>query len=215
LPLMQSKSTPSLGVFMPGEQVDPGPSLVSGLRRINQPLYLLSQDCESRIMTGTAGTLHESVSGQVFSGMAMACPLHMLGDADFCRDHAIRFPYVGGSMAKGISSVAMVEALAHAGMLGFFGAAGLLIEDVEVAIDRLESSSAGLTYGFNLIHSPNEPELENALIDTVMAGGDSAARAMTAGMLLGACHGRKNIPDRWLQKLNSYKRICSALDQLP
>lgn len=175
--LMQSKSTSSVGVFIPGEQVDPGPSLVSGLRRINQPLYLLSQDCESRIMTGTAGTLHESVSGQVFSGMAMACPLHMLGDADFCRDHAIRYPYVGGSMAKGISSVAMVEALAKSGMLGFFGSAGLMVEEVEAAIDQLQKRAAGFTYGINLIHSPNEPQLENALVDLYLQRGITLVEA--------------------------------------
>ena len=40
-------------------------------------------------------------------------------------------------MAKGISSVAMVEELSRSGMLGFFGAAGLPLAVVEDAIDRL------------------------------------------------------------------------------
>ncbi|MBW2690227.1 MAG: PfaD family polyunsaturated fatty acid/polyketide biosynthesis protein [Deltaproteobacteria bacterium] len=145
-------------------------------------------------MTGTAGTPLQSTDGQLFNGMALACPLESLGDAGFCRDHVIRYPYVGGSMAKGISSVATVEALAHAGMLGFFGAAGLLIEEVEAAIDQLESRAAGCSYGFNLIHSPNEPELENALVDLYLRRGitlveASAFLALTPALVRYRTHG--------------------------
>jgi len=86
-----------------------------------------------------------------------------LGDREFCRDIGIRYPYLGGSMAKGISSVAMVEALGQAGMLGFFGAAGLALSEVEAATDRL--AAADFPCGFNLIHSPNEPDLEAALAE--------------------------------------------------
>jgi PfaD family protein len=86
-----------------------------------------------------------------------------LGDRAFCREIGIRHPYLGGSMAKGISSVAMVEALGQAGMLGFFGAAGLAVAEVEAAVDRL--AATGFPCGFNLIHSPHEPDLEAALAE--------------------------------------------------
>lgn len=164
-------STSTLGAFQPGEQIAPGPSLVDGLRRINQPLYLISQGHDFKILTGTCGTAADMRDGQIFNGIALPCPLERLGDKSFCNDHGIRYPYVGGSMAKGISSVALVESLAKAGMLGFFGAAGLLVEEVESAIDQLSECAAGLTYGFNLIHSPNEPELENALVDLYLRRG--------------------------------------------
>jgi PfaD family protein len=167
----QHKTSESLGLFAPGEQVAAGPALTAGLRRINQPLYLVTQDCDTQVMTGTTVSLCNFDEGRIFNGMALPCSLEKLGDASFCQDHAIRYAYVGGSMAKGISSVAMVETLAQAGMLGFFGSAGLLVEEVEAAIDQLESSSAGLTYGFNLIHSPNEPELENTLVDLYLRRG--------------------------------------------
>ncbi len=150
---------------------------MAGLRRVNRPLYLLAQDCDSKMMTGTAGTPQESSEGMTFNGMALPCPLHTLGDAGFCRDHAIRYPYVGGSMAKGISSVSLVEALAQAGMLGFFGAAGLLVEEVEAAIDQLQNCIACGSYGFNLIHSPNEPGLENALVDLYLRRGITLVEA--------------------------------------
>jgi PfaD family protein len=201
-------------MFTPGEKVAAGPALTDALRHIHQPLYLLTQGCDTQVMTGTAGSLQSLAEGQVFNGMAMACPIEKLGDVSFCRDYAIRYPYVGGSMAKGISSVAMVEALAHAGMLGFFGAAGLLIEEVEAAIDQLERSSAGLTYGFNLIHSPNEPELENALVDLYLRRGitlveASAFLALTPALVryrtYGICRdgqGRVVAPNRIIAKIS-------------
>ena len=87
----------------------------------------------------------------------------LLGDTGFCRDLGIRYPYIGGSMAKGISSVDLAIALGKAGMLGFFGAAGLPIETVEAAIDQLAAS--GVPFGCNLIHSPQEPDLEASLAE--------------------------------------------------
>jgi trans-AT polyketide synthase/acyltransferase/oxidoreductase domain-containing protein len=92
-----------------------------------------------------------------------------LGDQDFCSDLGLRYPYLGGSMAKGISSIAMVEELGKAGMLGFFGSAGLTFATVEAAVDRL--AGADFPCGFNLIHSPHEPDLENALADLYIRKG--------------------------------------------
>ena len=86
-----------------------------------------------------------------------------LGDQEFCREIGISYPYLGGSMAKGISSVAMAEELGRSGMLGFFGAAGLRFSAVEAAVDKL--SGSGFPFGFNLIHSPHEPDLEAALAE--------------------------------------------------
>ena len=84
-----------------------------------------------------------------------------LGDQELCNEIGIRYPYFGGSMAKGISSVAMAEELGKAGMLGFFGAAGLPFSAVETAVDQL--AGAPFPCGFNLIHSPHEPDMEDAL----------------------------------------------------
>ncbi len=61
----------------------------------------------------------------------------------------------------------------------------------------------------------HEECLEDALIETVMAGGDSAARGMVVGMLLGAYLGKKQIPSRWLEKLSRYRQIMAALEKLP
>lgn len=74
-------------------------------------------------------------------------------------------------MANGIASVEFVEAMSRAGLLGFFGAAGLDPDTVEAAIDRLKRSLPDATYGFNLIHSPNEPRLEAAVADLFIRRG--------------------------------------------
>lgn len=68
-------------------------------------------------------------------------------------------------MAKGISSLAMVKAFGEAGMLGFYGSAGLSFEEVEAAVDDLQRHTPKIPFGVNLIHSPSEPELERALVE--------------------------------------------------
>jgi PfaD family protein len=69
-----------------------------------------------------------------------------------------------GAMANGIASCEIVEAMSRAGMLGSFGAAGLSIERVSQALDRLQSSLGSRPYSINLIHSPNEPSHEAAIV---------------------------------------------------
>jgi trans-AT polyketide synthase, acyltransferase and oxidoreductase domains len=100
-----------------------------------------------------------------------ACSLDHLGDTTFCADHQIRYAYLAGAMANGIGSVAVVEALGRGGLLGFFGAAGLSLPAVQTAIDRLQRYEGSFTYGFNLIHSPNQPDLEAALVDLYLQRG--------------------------------------------
>ncbi len=54
--------------------------------------------------------------------------------------------------------------------------------------------------------------LREGLIENVMAGGDSAARGLAAGMLLGAACGREAIPDEWLEGMAAFARIRQLLE---
>ena len=56
-----------------------------------------------------------------------------------------------------------------------------------------------------------EDNLQDALIENVMAGGDSAARGMITGMLLGAFHGIEALPESWMTEMASHKKIISLL----
>ncbi len=94
-----------------------------------------------------------------------------LGDPAFKRAYGLRYAYVGGSMANGISSVAMVTALGRAGMLGCLGAGGLPPARLEEAIHQMQAELPNGPYAFNLIHSPYEPALEAGAVELYLRHG--------------------------------------------
>ena len=97
--------------------------------------------------------------------------------------HQTRYPYVSGAMANGIATTRLVAAMGRAGMLGFFGAAGLPLERVEAAVDELQRTlRPDEAWGANLIHSPNEPALEEAVADLYLRRG---VRRVSAAAYLG------------------------------
>lgn len=158
------------GWWIPGDKApEKGNDAVrSALLQITHPLYLL--DIKGLLAIGPEGSI--TVGHQVtpeagsFPLHAYAPPLHPenLGDPQFKKTHNLRYAYVVGAMANGITSVEMVEKAGQGGMVGFFGAAGLSPDQVESAIDRLQKRLGNIPFGFNLIHSPNDPELESAVV---------------------------------------------------
>ena len=142
-------------------------AVADALARVTHPLVLLQVD--NRIAVGRGGTLtlgeQPPAGPQVLPLCGYAPPLHPehLGDPGFKHRHRLRYAYVAGAMANGITSVAMVTETGRAGMLGFFGAAGLLPDEIDIAIGQLQSALGETPFGFNLIHSPNDPELELAV----------------------------------------------------
>jgi PfaD family protein len=124
-----------------------------------------------------------------------------LGDRRFTESLGLRFAYVGGSMARGIASTDLVIALAGAGALGMFGAAGLRLAEVDAAIGRMRQAldPQGLPWGCNLIHSPGEAGLEDALVDLYLARGvrtveASAFMQLTPAVVRYACAGLRAGP---------------------
>src|SRR5438045_4939978 len=99
------------------------PDLAEALRAVRRPVRLPSGEC------------------------VPACRLEDLGDASFRAEHGLRYAYVTGAMANGIGSADIVEAMSQAGMLGFFGAAGLPLPCVEAAIDRITRNLGGMEQG--------------------------------------------------------------------
>jgi ADP-ribosylglycohydrolase len=55
---------------------------------------------------------------------------------------------------------------------------------------------------------------QEGLIENVMAGGDSAARGLIAGMVFGAFSGREAVAQAWLTELNNLGKIEGYLDAL-
>ena len=144
-----------------------------GLRRVGRPLYAV--DHGDAFALADSGSVELGTDPQVdelpLLALAPPCKPQNFGSASFAADHGVRFCYLAGAMANGIGSVELVEAMGRAGMLAFFGAAGLGPATVEDAIDRISTRLGDLPWGFNLIHSPYEPLLEEAVADLYVRRG--------------------------------------------
>jgi trans-AT polyketide synthase, acyltransferase and oxidoreductase domains len=136
--------------------------------RLNRPFFLL--DVGGQMAIGYEGVMSfNSISPDkkgalpVLSYVPAVHPKN-LGDPLFKQRHGLTYAYVAGAMANGITSVEMVKAASDAGMMGVFGAAGLSVPQIEDAILSLQHLLGNHPYGFNLIHSPGDPEHEMAVV---------------------------------------------------
>jgi trans-AT polyketide synthase, acyltransferase and oxidoreductase domains len=147
----------------------------SALLRVTQPIHLLNLNGQFAIGRGGTVTIGKKTPShpEVFPLYAYVPPLppENLGDPQFKKTHDLGYAYIAGAMANGITSVEMVEKAGRAGMVGFFGAAGLSLDQIEAAIDRLQKSLNKIPFGFNLINSPNDPELEAAVVHLYLKRG--------------------------------------------
>lgn len=82
------------------------------------------------------------------------------------------------------------------------------------AFGQMCSVQAALPSAFHLIAS-YESDFKRALVENVLAGGDSAARGLVVGMVLGAHLGINAIPENWRTQLAAANRIqalAAAID---
>lgn len=149
-------------------------NLPKQLRQLDVSFCVVENESEASIALGGAIQLAGSDSGDNehrLLGFSPAQSIKALGDQSFCQDYNIDYPYMAGSMANGIASVELVETLAGVGMLASFGAAGLSLGEVEIAIKRLQTSLGDKTHCYNLIYSPNEKGHEDAIVDLYLKYG--------------------------------------------
>jgi trans-AT polyketide synthase/acyltransferase/oxidoreductase domain-containing protein len=165
------------GVWKPAHQLPKTghQAVCEAVRNLKQPIYVI--DAGGQIGVAHDGTAALGPPGKTAPGshrlLGWAPPLALasLGDPGFKSDHGLQFAYVCGAMANGITSTAMVEAAGRAGMIGFFGAGGLSIQQIETAIAGLQNSLGEIPFGFNLIHSPSDMDLEQKTVDLYLAKG--------------------------------------------
>jgi PfaD family protein len=150
-------------------------ALLDAIKQVTHPLFLINCNGKMTVsMDGTAIIGNKKPSGSdVLPLIGYAPPIHPkdLGDLQFKKRHNLRYAYVVGAMANGITSVEMVEEAGRGGMIGFFGAAGLLPYQIETAIDLLQDRMESRSFGMNLIHNPTDPELEAATVDLYIRRG--------------------------------------------
>ncbi|MCX4571434.1 PfaD family polyunsaturated fatty acid/polyketide biosynthesis protein [Streptomyces albogriseolus] len=95
-------------------------------------------------------------------------PPERLGCSAFRARHGVGHAYMAGAMAGGIASEELVIALARAGVLASFGAAGLLPGRIDRALTRFAAEIPALPYAVNLIHSPSEDALEREGVELLL-----------------------------------------------
>ncbi|MCP4602226.1 MAG: PfaD family polyunsaturated fatty acid/polyketide biosynthesis protein [Proteobacteria bacterium] len=176
---MQSNGLSPIGIWTPHatQPAFSAQDLLWAIHRVREPVHIVQDVTSGCIGLGLAGEIHPLdrglASGFLQLGALPAMYPEWLGDRSFLEVHSARFPYVGGAMYQGIASTDMVIALAKAGMLGFFGAAGLTLDDLEHSLIKIRTSleNSGLPWGSNLIYMPQEPMLEEAIVDLYLRYG--------------------------------------------
>jgi len=170
-----------IGIWQPTDGAAPETgryALEAALLNVAAPLFVVDHEGElavsqsgTALLGGTAAADNAPPQALPLLAWTPALPPQALGDPRFRAAYGLRYPYVMGAMAQGITSVEMVAAAGQAGMIGFFGAAGLAPSRIAAAIARLKGILGNRPFGFNLIHSPHEPDLEAATVDLYLHEG--------------------------------------------
>ncbi|MGW3290800.1 PfaD family polyunsaturated fatty acid/polyketide biosynthesis protein [Streptomyces sp. NPDC001002] len=129
------------------------------LLRLDRPCFVVRDGRGVGVTTDPATARLAGVLASV-----PALPPESLGDPEFRAAHGVRAAYMAGAMANGIASAELVIRLAEAGYLGSFGAAGLLPDRIDEALGRIRREVPGSAFACNLIHSPSEPAMEQAVV---------------------------------------------------
>lgn len=192
-------------------------ALPAAIAAFRKPAYVVRDGAAGSIGVGIGGTFRPltytngavpEIAGHPCLGILPPLYPEWLGDRAFLEVHGLRFPYVTGAMARGIASEAIVVEMARAGMMGFFGAGGLSPARVEQALGSLrETLGNRLSWGVNLIHSPQEPELENLIVSlllrfNVLRVEASAFMALTPAVVRYAFHGVTRNASGQIQRRN-------------
>jgi len=136
--------------------------------QVNKPIFVIQDDDELHFATKNndffinafkKNTLHH------IKAFVPAVSLENLGDKKFKSRHSLKYPYIAGAMANGITSATMVKTMAENGMIGFLGAGGLSLEKIEKNIIELTNTLKEKPFGFNLIHSLSDSTHEMATVD--------------------------------------------------
>ena len=196
-----SRELTAIGTWTP-EQDPPvfcGSDLVRVLAQVRRPVHVVQQRQGGRVGLALEGQRSNTISDEaehlLLASLAALYP-EWLGDRAFGQAHGVRFPYVAGAMANGIATAQLVVALAREHLLGFFGAGGLSLAEIETGLKTIEQQlgDSGGAWGSNLIHSPSEPHLEQQTAELYIQRGvrrvsASAYMSLTPPVVQYACTG--------------------------
>jgi trans-AT polyketide synthase, acyltransferase and oxidoreductase domains len=176
---MHTNNLTSIGIWSPCSEQPAflNEDLIKALHNIREPINIIQSVRSGHIGLGLSGQIFPSQRSEsrefLHLGTLPALYPEWLGDRSFLEVHSVRFPYAAGAMFRGIVSTDLVISMAQAGMIGFFGAAGLGLDTLEKSIIKIRQTvgQSGLSWGSNLIYSPLDPELEKAVVDLYLKYG--------------------------------------------
>lgn len=176
---------------------------IAGAARIAPLVYCLETDLETLVRSARAQTAMTHAdpdtvrASEFFARLAQ----EVLGGASpvasctgIARDHFLDTP-LAAWVDEGLASIG----------------------DESVAAIKRFGQSCHTPYAFpGIIHliARYETDLKEALVQAVMAGGDSAARGMLVGMVLGAHLGMDALPQEWISSMKKAGQIGSLLEKL-
>jgi PfaD family protein len=189
------------GSWKPESTIPGSLEFIEHINNVRKPLYIIIDKKTGRIFSAINGqidSIGKSEGPYGLIGILPAIYPEWLGDRTFQEVHKVRFNYIAGAMYRGITSTRMVIAMAKAHMLAFFGAAGFSPAKVEKNIKEIANALTDekLSFGSNLIYSPAEPELEDAIVNiylkyNVRRMSASAFMNITPAIVKYACKGLK------------------------
>ncbi|MCP4042408.1 MAG: ACP S-malonyltransferase [Gammaproteobacteria bacterium] len=156
------------------EEVGPGMVLTGLVKKIQNESAPLEIDTEEAsesesAPTATSGTTPEAVSEQPAQETATTgntITLETLGSSHFKQAYGIRYAYIAGAMYRGIASKELVVRMGKAGLIAFLGTGGLRPDRIEEDIQFIQKElGVDGSYGMNLLHNLNEPEMEEQAVD--------------------------------------------------
>ncbi len=170
------------------------PAILKILRNTDKTYSVIEQDGKLQLDKENEQT------EKTFSANLPAVSISQFGDDEFRKTYGVECAFYAGAMANAIASVDMVIALGKKGLMGSFGAAGLVRSKLESAVDQIQAALPNGPYAFNLIHSPNEPALERNAVDVYLSKSvrvieASAFLDITLSAVLYRAAGLKRQPD--------------------
>ncbi len=160
----------------------PPSSVVYDPSAIKEKLRVLETPCFIVNNNGQIGVSHEAyLDGEpgdlAVAAFAPAFSSDALGDPEFKKTYGVKYTYHGGAMANAIASAELVIAMGKAGILCSYGAGGCVATVVEQALQKIQRELPNGPYAVNLIHSPNEPALEQGNVNLFLKYGVKVVEA--------------------------------------
>lgn len=146
-------------------KVDPQ-GIQAVLQRMDAPCYIVHQEGSlAATNQGESVPRSRTQGGSPLVASAQPLSAEQLGNPAFRSSHQVKLAYMAGSMANGIAGPEFVTTMGKAGLLASYGAGGILPGELKQAIRKIKHELPRGPYAFNLLHSPNEPSLEQKTVD--------------------------------------------------